>query len=309
MFIGIDVSKKVLDVHVRPAAEVWQSSNDEVGIAECIGRLKARGPALVVVDATGGYETAFVAGAAVAGLPVVVVNPRQVRAFAKATGTLAKTDALDAAVIAHFAEAVRPEVRLVEDGTSERLRETLSRRRQILEMVVAEKNRLAAMRDKHVRQRIANHLHFLKEELAAIDDDLDNEIRSSPLWREKEDLLRSVPGVGRVLARTLLAELPELGSLDRKQIAALVGVAPMNQDSGSMRGQRRIQGGRARVRTALYMAALVGARFNPRLKRFYETLLATGKRPKVALVACMRKLLVILNAIARTGTRWDPEVT
>jgi len=308
MFVGIDLSKASLDVAFRPEGTSFQLSNDEGGIAECVRRLQGLKPQLVVVEATGGFETALVAAAAIAQLPIVVVNPKQVRHFAKAIGRLAKTDRIDAAVIAHFGEAVRPELRPIESEASERLTALLSRRRQVLEMIVAEKNRLAATREKQVRQRIAYHLHFLKQELGELDEDLDAEVRSSPAWREKDDLLRSVPGVGRVLARTLLAELPELGRLDRKRIAALVGVAPMNNESGSLHGHRRIQGGRAHVRTTLYMAALVASRFNPRLKRFYDSLRASGKTGKVALVACMRKLLIILNALVRSGQRWNAEV-
>ena len=307
MFVGIDVSKARLDVAFRPEGTSFAASNDEAGIRGCVQRLETLRPQLIVVEATGGFETPLVAAAAVAGLPIVVVNAKQVRHFAKAIGRLAKTDRIDAEVIARFAEAVRPEVRPIQDEASALLTALLSRRRQVLEMVVAEKNRLATTPEKHVRQRITYHLHFLKQELRELDQDLDREVRSSPAWREKEDLLKSVPGVGPVLARTLLAELPELGQLDRKRIAALVGVAPMNQDSGTLRGQRRIQGGRAQVRTALYMAALVASRFNPRLKRFYDSLRASGKTGKVALVACMRKLLVILNALVRTGQRWNVE--
>ena len=308
MFVGVDVSKAKLDVAFRPDREGFQVDNGESGIAECVRRLRELKPQLVVVEATGGYETAFVAAAAVTALPVVVVNPKQVRHFAKAVGRLAKTDSIDAMVIAQFAEAVRPEVRPIADEASERLSALLGRRRQVLEMIVAEKNRLASTREKQVRQRITYHLHFLKQELAELDDDLEGEIRASPAWREKEDLLRSVPGVGPVVARTLMAELPELGQLDRKRIAALVGVAPMNNDSGTLRGQRHIQGGRARVRSALYMAAVVGSRFNPRLKPFYNALCASGKLKKVALIACARKLLVILNALVRDGRHWNPEV-
>jgi transposase len=308
MFVGVDVSKASLDVAVRPEETAFRVPNDESGIATCISKLQELRPELVVLEATGGYEMAFVAAATVARLPIVVANPKQVRHFAKATGRLAKTDRIDAAVIAHFAEAVRPEVRPVQDGATQRLSALLARRGQVLEMMVAEKNRLAATREKRVRQRITYHLHFLKQELRELDDELEVEVRSTPAWREKEDLLKSVPGVGPVLARTLLVELPELGQLDRKRIAALVGVAPMNQDSGSMRGARRIQGGRARVRTVLFMAALVATRFNPRLKRFYESLRASGKTGKVAVVACMRKLLVILNALVRKGEPWNAEV-
>jgi transposase len=308
MFVGVDVSKAKLDVAFRPDGETLQVDNDESGIAECVRRLRDLRPQLVVVEATGGFEMAFVAAAAVASLPVVVVNPKQVRHFAKAVGRLAKTDSIDAGVIAHFAEAVRPELRPIADEASERLSALLSRRRQVLEMIVAEKNRLASTREKQVRQRITYHLHFLKQELGELDDDLDGEIRASPAWREKEDLLRSVPGVGPVVARTLVAELPELGQLDRKRIAALVGVAPMNNESGTLRGQRRIQGGRARVRTVLYMAAVVASRFNPRLKKFYDSLRASGKPGKVALIACARKLLVILNTLVRNGQHWNPEV-
>jgi transposase len=308
VFIGIDVSKKTLDVHVRPSGEAWQEANDEKGIAALVERARRLKPALIVVEATGGYETPLVASAAAEKLPIVAVNPKQVRAFAKAIGRLAKTDALDAAVIAHFAEAVKPEVRALPSESSDKLRETLTRRRQLLEMTVAEKNRLPMVREKKMQQSIANHLSFLKKELAELEEDLDNEIRSSPLWRKKDDILRSVPGVGPGLARTLLAELPELGTLDRKKIAALVGVAPMNADSGTMRGERHIQGGRSQVRTALYMAALVASRFNPKLKSVYGSLLATGKKPKVALVACMRRLLVILNALVRKDEHWNAEV-
>jgi transposase len=308
VFVGVDVSKAKLDVAFRPEGETLQVGNDESGIAECVRRLRDLRPQLVVVEATGGFEVAFVAAAAVASLPVVVVNPKQVRHFAKAVGRLAKTDSIDAGVIAHFAEAVRPELRPIADEASERLSALLSRRRQVLEMIVAEKNRLASTREKQVRQRITYHLHFLKQELGELDDDLDGEIRASPAWRDKEDLLRSVPGVGPVVARTLVAELPELGQLDRKRIAALVGVAPMNNESGTLRGQRRIQGGRVCVRTALYMAAVVASRFNPRLKKFYDSLRASGKPGKVALIACARKLLVILNTLVRNGQRWNPEV-
>ena len=309
VFVGIDVSKARLDVAFRPEGTSFEASNDEAGIGDCVRRLQALRPELIVVEATGGFETALVAGAAVVGLPIVVVNPKQVRHFAKAIGRLAKTDSIDAEVIAHFAEAVRPEVRPIQNEAGELLTALLSRRRQVLDMVVAENNRLTTTRERQVRQRITHHLHFLKQELRELDKDLDKEVRSSPAWREKEDLLKSVPGVGPVLARTLLAELPELGRLDRKRIAVLVGVAPMNNDSGSLRGQRRIQGGRAKVRNVLYMAALVASRFNPRLKRFYEGLRASGKTGKVALVACMRKLIVILNALVRSGERWNAEAT
>jgi len=302
-FVGIDVAKATLDVVVRPSGEHWSAANDDGGIAALVKRLRPLTPALIVLEATGGFETAAVAAVVAAGLTVVVANPRQVRDFARATGQLAKTDALDAQVLALFAERVRPEPRPLPDAAVQGLDALLTRRRQLLEMLVAEQNRLgfAAVA---VRRDITQHIHWLERRLRDVDGDLEQAVRSSPVWRLKEDLLRSVPGVGPVVSRTLLGELPELGTLTHKQIAALVGVAPRARDSGSLRGKRMVWGGRASVRAALYMGALVASRRNPVIRAFYQRLRAAGKPAKVALVACMRKLLTILNAILRTGTPW-----
>ena len=269
-----------------------------------IERLRELQPALIVLEATGGVERAVTRALASAEFPVVVINPRQVRDFAKATGQLAKTDTIDAAVLARFGEAVRPALRPLPDEVTWELRAVVSRRRQITEMIVAETNRLSGA-SKAVRKRINAHLRWLEAELKRADKDLDQSIRQSPIWKENEDLLRSVPGMGRVISRTLLAELPELGRLNRKQIAALVGVAPLNRDSGTLRGRRSIWGGRATVRAALYMGALVASRRNAVIQTFYRRLRNAGKAPKVALVACMRKLLTILNSMIKHKTHWS----
>jgi transposase len=305
VFVGIDVSKVRLDVHVRPSGEAFAVTRDGEGLAALVERLVVERPVLIVVEATGGFEVTVAAALAGAGLPLAVVNPRQIRDFARATGQLAKTDALDAAVIAHFAEAVRPEARPVPDAESRLLAELVARRRQVIEMIGAESNRLKQARSEKLGRRIRRHIAVLEKELTEIEADLDTTIRQTPVWREKEDLLRSVPGVGNCTARTLLADLPELGRLDRRQIAALAGLAPFNRDSGTWRGRRMIRGGRSTVRTALYMAALVTSRHNPVIRRHYENLRSAGKPPKVALVACMRKLLTILNAIIRDGRQWQ----
>jgi transposase len=268
-------------------------------------RLGALGPRLVVLEATGGFEVMVAAALAAAQLPLAVVNPRQIRDFARATGQLAKTDALDAAVIAHFAEAVHPEPRPVPDEQARALGELVARRRQVVEMIGAESHRRRQLTQRRVLRRVDRHLAVLQEELSEIERELDGSIRGTPAWRENDDLLKSVPGIGPAVARTLLAELPELGTLGRKQIAALVGVAPLNRDSGTMRGRRTTWGGRATVRTALYMAALVAARHNPVIAAFYQRLRTKGKPAKVALVACMHKLLLILNAILRDRRPWQ----
>jgi len=307
MFIGIDVSKARLDIAMRPSGESESVANDKAGIEALVKRLGEIQPALIVLEATGGMERQLSGALGGAGLPVVVVNPRQVRDFAKATGQLAKTDSIDALVLAHFAEAVRPVVRPLPDEVTLELRALTSRRRQITEMIVAERNRIANA-SKAVKKRIDAHIRWLEAELARADKDLDQSIRQSPIWRENEDLLRSVPSIGPVVSRTLLAELPELGKLNRKQIAALVGIAPLNRDSGTFRGHRGIWGGRATVRAALYMAALVASRRNSVICAFYKRLRDAGKAPKVALVACMRKLLTILNAMIKHKTRWS-EIT
>ncbi len=303
-FVGIDVAKATLDVAVRPAGEPWSTANDDAGIAALVARLRPLAPALIVLEATGGFETAVVAAVAAAGLAVVVANPRQVRDFARATGQLAKTDALDAQILALFAERVRPEPRPLPDEAVRSLDALLTRRRQLLEMKTAEQNRLGFVAAAAVRRDITQHIHWLERRLRDVDGDLEQAVRGSPVWRLKEDLLRSVPGVGPVVSRTLLGELPELGTLTRQQIAALVGVAPRARDSGTLRGKRIVWGGRASVRAALYMGALVATRYNPAIRAFYTRLRAAGKPAKVALVACMRKLLTILNAILRTGTPW-----
>ena len=305
IYVGIDVSKATLDVAVRPTAEAWRADNDPDAVAALVARVTALGPALVVLEATGRYEAPCAAALATAGVPVAVVNPRQVRDFAKATGRLAKTDAIDAAVLARFAEAVRPEPRPLPDAESEALGAILARRRQLVTMLVSEKNR-AHVAAPSVQKSVAKHVRWLERELAGVDDDLTAAIRESGVWRAKDDLLRSIPSVGRVLATALLAELPELGTLTRREVAALVGVAPLNRDSGAFRGQRSVWGGRASVRAALYMSALTAVRWNPPVRAFYERLVANGKPKKVALVACMRKLLVICNAVVRDGRAWDP---
>jgi len=303
-FVGIDVSKHRLDVHARPSGEGFATDYDDEGVAGLAERLATPGPALVVLEATGGLEVRLAAALAAAGLPVAVVNPRQVRAFARAAGRLAKTDRLDAEAIARFAEAVRPPVRPLPDEATRRLGALVARRRQLLEMLVAERNRRHAA-DPSLREGIDAHLRWLGEALDGVERDLDEAVRASPVWRTKEELLRSVPGVGPVSARTLLAELPELGSLTRRQAAALVGVAPFNHDSGKMRGKRAVGGGRAALRACLYMAAVAAVRAgNPAVAGFYGRLRTAGKPAKVALTACVRKLVVTLNAMLRTGTAW-----
>lgn len=303
LFVGLDVSKAHLDLAVRPSGETWQVPNRDDAFPALIARLQALAPTLIVLEATGGYEHAVLSALTVAGLPAVAVNPRQVRDFAKALGILAKTDQIDAAVLARFAADVRPAVRPVPDAATADLAALLTRRRQLLEMLGAESRRLAQARGA-VRRSLQQHIRWLEQRLRDIDTDLTTRIRQTPAWRAKEDLLRSVPGVGPVVARTLLATLTELGTLTRQQLAALVGVAPFNRDSGRWRGRRTIWGGRAHVRAALYMAALVASRCNPVLRAFYQRLLAAGKPKKLALTACMNKLLTILNAIVRSGRPW-----
>lgn len=303
--VGIDVAKQHLDGVVRPSGERLTAANDDAGIAVLVSQLQALHPTRIVLEATGGWEMRLASALAVTGLPVIVVNPRQVRDFAKALGYLAKTDRLDAQVLAHFAEAVRPAVRAVPDAASQELSALSARRRQLVEMLTAEKNRLACSAPR-VRKSILGHIAWLEKQLAHVEHELSTTIRSSPVWREKEDLLRTAKGVGAVLARTLVADLPELGTLTRRQIAKLVGVAPFNRDSGQWRGQRTIFGGRATVRAVLYMGTLSAARFNPAIRVLHERLIRAGKKPKVALVACMRKLLTILNSMLKHNRRWDP---
>ena len=304
-FVGIDVSKATLDGAIRPSNEIWQTSNDEAGITELVTRLQSQTINLIVIEATGGWEVPVVSALVAAGLPVAVVNPRQVRDFAKSLGRLAKTDRLDAQVLAHFADAVRPESRQLPDAQTRQLHALLTRRRQLIEMLVAEKNRRALIHPDFLSDLKA-HLAFLEQHLDELDQQLRRLLQDSPCWREQDDLLQSVPGVGAVTAATLLAELPELGQLNRKKIAALVGVAPFHRDSGVYRGKRTIWGGRGSVRAILYMAALSAKRFNPVIKQFYERLTQAGKPAKVALTACMRKLLTILNAMMQSRTSWQP---
>jgi transposase len=306
-FVGLDVAKAHVDVAVRPSGEQWRVANDETGIAQLVERLRLLPPSLVA-EATGGFERAAIAALAASGLPVVVANPRQVRDFARATGQLAKTDQLDAGILALFAERVRPAPRPLPDAAAQLLDALLTRRRQLLEMLVAEKNRLG-FAPRALHRGIRQHIRWLERQLDDVTAELAAQIEASPVWRAKDDLLQSVPGVGPIVSVTLLGELPELGTLSHKQIAALVGVAPLARDSGTLRGKRMVWGGRASVRTALYMAALCGRRWNPQLRGFYERLRAAGKPKKVALIACARKLLTVLNAMLRDNACWaSPEL-
>jgi len=304
-FVGIDVAKAELEVVVRPSGARWTVTNNASGLAQLQERLQAAAPSLIVLEATGGYEVAVVAALATAALPVVVLNARQVRDFARATGRLAKTDAIDAGVLAHVAEVVRPPVRPLPDAMTQDLQAWLTRRRQLVDMLLAEEQRRSRA-PRAIQRQIDQHVRWLRAQLGAVEKDVAQTLRESPVWREKEDLLRSVPGVGPILTTTLLGDVPELGQLNRKQIAALIGVAPLNRDSGTYRGRRAVWGGRARVRATLYMATLTAARYNPLIRAFYERLVAAGKPKKVALTACMRKLLTILNAMIARRTAWKP---
>jgi transposase len=307
VFVGIDVSKHRLDVHIRPSGEAFSVDNDSKGHANLVEKLAGIAPTLVVLEATGGYQSAVAAELAAARLAVAVVNPRQVRDFAKATGRLAKTDGIDAAVLARFAEAVRPEPRPLPDELTVELQALVVRRRQLIDMRTAETNRLDTCRVEAVRRNIQKMINMLTKQIDKVDDDIDTTIRKSPAWREREDLLSSVRGVGPTTARTMLTQLPELGRLNRREIAALVGVAPFNNDSGKRRGVRSIRGGRAEVRSVLYMATVTAVRCNEQIRNVYLRLLAAGKKPKVAIIACARKLLTILNAMMRTNQRWSPD--
>ena len=306
MVIGIDVSKDRLDVAVRPTGESLIFKRTGVGIEDLIARLGALSPKMVAIEATGGFEAVVAAGLAGAGLPVVVVNPAQVRAFAQALGKRAKTDLIDAAVIAHFAEATKPKLRQMPDEVTRLLADLVARRRQIVEMIAAEAQRTRRMSDKRLTKSVARLRKALEKELSELDVLIDDQIRGSAVWVEKEDLLASVPGVGKTIARTLIAELPELGSLDRRQIAALVGLAPWTRQSGQWRGKSFIGGGRKSVRSSLFVGAMVAARYNPQLKHFRDKLVAAGKPELIALVAVARKLITILNAILRDRRPWQP---
>ena len=308
-YVGIDVAKTRLEVAIHDQAQQSSFLNSEEGIRQAVGHIKKMSPSLVVLEATGGFESTLAAALSLAGLPVVVVNPRQVRDFARATGRLAKTDTIDASVLAHFAAAIKPELRPFQGEAVQALKDLVARRQQLIEMLTAEKNRLSTARNPIVRENIKAHIKWLQKELKGTDTGLRGLIEASPIWREKDNLLQTVPGVGNTTSATLLANLPELGNLNRRQIAALVGVAPYNRDSGLLRGKRAVWGGRARVRAALYMAVMAGLRWNPVIRAFYEHLCSAGKAKKVALTACIRKLLTILNAMMKNKTiwRWQPD--
>ena len=305
MFVGFEISMDQRDARVRPGGEAFGVPRDAKGLAALVEQLQGMRIALVVMEATGGFETIVAATLAAAGLPLAVVNPRQIRDFARATGRLAKTDALDAEVIAHFAEAVRPEPRPVPDQEAQALGEMVARRRQIVETMTAERNRRRHLTRPRLVKGVDRVIALLQAQLSELEGDIDEAIRKTPAWREREDLLRSVPGIGPATARTLIAELPELGALDRRKIASLVGLAPMNRDSGTMRGRRTIVGGRGTVRSALFMSIMVAIRHKLPLEATYERLKQAGKPPKVAIVACMRKLLTIANAIIRDQKPWQ----
>jgi transposase len=306
MFFGIDVSKKQLDVASHPKKYQAQFSNDADGREALVEALRQQVPTLIVMEATGGLELEAAAALATAGLPVAVINPRHARDFAKAIGLLAKTDQVDAWALARFAEAVKPEQRALKDEGLRALEEVLTRRRQLVDMMTAEKNRKKQASEAMTKE-IDEHINWLEQRIKKADLDLGRAVKASPVWKAKTDLLRSVPGIGAVGMMTLLTELPELGTLDRRAIAALVGVCPFNRDSGSLRGKRSIWGGRSSVRAVLYMTTLVATRWNPVIRQFYQKLLNAGKLKKVALVACMRKLLVILNSMVRNNTEWVVE--
>jgi transposase len=306
VIVGIDVSKDSLDVHLRPGGERLKVERTQEGLDRLANRLHNAEVSLIAIEATGGYETVVAASLTTAGLPVIIVNPAQVRSFARALGKQAKTDAIDAAVIAHFAEATSPELRPLADEATRFLADLLGRRRQIVRMIVAEQQRAALLTAPRLKKSVARLLKALQRELKALDHEIDDSVRNTPLWREKEDLLRTVPGIGPTIARTLIAELPELGTMDRRQVASLVGLAPYTQQSGRWRGKSSIRGGRAPVRAVLYIGAMVAARHNPPLKAFYDRLLANGKSKRAAYVALARKLLTILNAIIRDQRPWQP---
>lgn len=303
-YVGIDVSKATLDIGIIPTGETWSIANQNDDIAALVKKLRRLKPEKIVIEPTAQLELPVTGALAAAGLQVVVVNPRQVRDFARASGILAKTDRIDAQVLARFGQAMAPEVRPLKDKETQALTALMTRRRQLGNMLVTERNRLGTA-PVPVQKDIKDHITWLEKRLKDLDDDLDSTLRNSPVWREKDTLLQSVPGVGRVLSLSILSQLPELGRLNRRQIAALVGVAPFNCDSGSYRGRRRVWGGRTHLRGILFMATLASTRYNPVIKAFYGRLRASGKPSKVALTACMRKLLVILNAILKTKTPWN----
>ena len=307
LFVGIDVAKATLDIALRPSKQLWQIIYDDAQIEALVTQLSELSPTLIVIEATGGLERILVAALVAAKLPVVVINPRLARDFAKAIGRLAKTDRIDAQVLAHYGEAIRPSLRPLPDADTQQLRALVDRRRQLMDMMSAEQSRLNTS-SAQIRDSIEHHLTWLRQQVAKLDDDLDGMLKASSLWREYDAILQSTPGVGPVLSRTLISQLPELGDLNRKEVAALVGVAPFNRDSGTWRGRRTIWGGRATVRAVLYMSTLVATRYNPVIREFYERLLGSGKVKKVALIACMRNLLTILNAMIKYQQPWQPRV-
>lgn len=306
LFVGIDVSKRTLDIMILPSAQTWSVANNDAGIESLVERIAKLSPTMIVLEATGGLETLIATALSVARLPLAIVNPRQARNFSKAIGRLAKTDAISAEVLALFGQSLRPEPRTLKDEQLQELSAVLTRRSQLVVILTAEKNRLGSS-PQAVRQDIEEHIVWLEKRIKDINETLAQHIRNSPLWREKDQLLRSVPGVGPVLSVSLIAGLPELGSLDSKKVSALAGVAPLNCDSGKYRGRRIIWGGRAHVRSALYMGTLAAIRYNPVIKNFHQRLIAAGKAKKVAITACMRKLLTILNAMVKNSTWWKPQ--
>jgi transposase len=309
VFVGLDVSKEHLDVAVRPQGRHFVTPNNELGIQQLVKRLVTLKPRLIVLEASGGYEFLVIAALAEAQLPVAMVNPQAVRKFAGATGKLAKTDKIDAQVLAHFAEALQPEPRPLPDQAHQELKATLQRRIQVVKMIGQEENRLEKTVIPAIHQDIQDHLTWLRRRLEELDRELDDQIRRSPLWRDRDRLYQSVPGIGPVVSRAVIAQLPELGTLPGKKVVALVGVAPFNRDSGRFRGKRMIRGGRSYLRHLLYMAAMVAARYNPMLRAFYQRLLAAGKAKKLALTACMRKLVLILNAMVKNNQPWNQFVS
>ncbi|NOX81075.1 MAG: IS110 family transposase [Deltaproteobacteria bacterium] len=302
--VGIDVAKEKLDIASRPGKAFWTISNCEKEFGPLIDKLAEISPDLIVLEATGGLEMPVASALATAGLPVVIINPRQIRNFAKAIGTLAKTDRIDADIIARFGESIKPEIRPLKDEQTKELTEVLTRRRQLVDMLTAEKNRLPTMRTK-IKKDIEKHIKWLEKRIKDSEDELEKRIKQSPIWRKQDEIVKSVPGVGPILSLALLTSLPELGKLENRKISALVGVAPFNRDSGKFKGTRAVWGGRANVRSVLYMATLVAVRFNPVIKKFHDRLINAGKKPKVAIVASMRKLITILNAMVKNGTKWQ----
>lgn len=306
VFVGIDISKFELEVGVLPGSRTWKTSNDQKGLSELAIQIRDLSPVVIVMEATGGLQMPVAGTLGAVGLPVVVINPRQVRHFAKALGILAKTDTIDALVLAQYGEKMRPEPRPLKDEQTQELEALLTRRRQLVEILTAEQNRLKTA-SRPVSSNIRAHIAWLKQNIEDVDKDLTTSVKSTLIWREKDEIIQSVSGAGRILSLNLLAGVPELGLLNRRKIGSLVGVVPFNRDSGTFKGKRSIWGGRAHVRAVLYMATLAAIRFNPVIKRFHKRLVEAGKKPKVAITACMHKLLTIINALVRKGTRWDPD--